>query len=267
VLRELEEEDAEAADAPAAGAPAPLAAVPAPPSTRAPLWRRPSRWASLASGLAALGIAGLWLSRGLIATPGDPLAVADQVEQSGHGLPPGWRSVDLVSGPRGKGSDASSAAKAAHAGALLVDVALAARAGDSAAVREYAQDARGLEEIPVGSPVVRIVNAPAAPAESIAALVGQAAERFGKRLGWPELRLGAWTEGARIAAHRHDAAYFRSSRARTALKSAADLVHGDATALAAVERVRAVSQSEPVDWNALSAALDALLKELTTARP
>jgi hypothetical protein len=67
--------------------------------------------------------------------------------------------------------------------------------------------------------------------------------------------LGAWAEAARLAAARHDAAFFRARATRQALARAGRL--DLPAARAALDRLRAIS--DPPDWASLLRGATALL--------
>jgi hypothetical protein len=74
------------------------------------------------------------------------------------------------------------------------------------------------------------------------------------------MRLGAWLEAARVAASRHDAAFFRSRATGRVLERSTAIV--DPEERAAMERVRNAVASEPSpDWAALATALEDALRK------
>lgn len=271
VLRELEEEEAGAVDA-QAEAPAPALSPSLPPSVRTRGWRRSGRWAALPAGVVALALAFLLLPRARASGANDPVQLAMRLEQSGRGLPAEWPGAERWGAIRG--GDASPPAtpeernaRAVRAGALLVDLAVAARSGDTDTTRLLATQAAARFEPGSGrsTPLHQIANRPDAPYDSLAPLLQRATDRLANRFGRPYLQLGAWTEAALLAAHRRDVAFFRADESRTILRSARDLTQGDARA--ALDRVRAAADAEAPDWNALEKALNTLQLELATVRP
>jgi hypothetical protein len=120
------------------------------------------------------------------------------------------------------------------------------RAGRNGALRSFEQGAGG------------------AP-ERLEPLVAQATDRIVGRLERGALELGAWTEAARLAAVRHDAAFFRDRQTRSTLDRLALRTAADPPARAAVERVRLVlAEADPPRWDALVDALHALAREIAS---
>jgi hypothetical protein len=74
---------------------------------------------------------------------------------------------------------------------------------------------------------------------------------------------GAWTEAVRVAAMRHDTAFFRSPAFRDGIDAARLALRDYADALGAVEDLRTFAAQPNPDWNVLLAAVRTLFLELT----
>lgn len=256
ILRELEEAEAgEAGEADKAEA----APIPLRPAVRR--WRVPAGWGAMAAVLAGVVLlAALW-SRGRDSGAADPVRLAARLEP-GAGLPDGWTGRPAWDPARGD-APGERAAQAARAGALLVDLAVAVEARDTADTRLLAEQVRSRFDPRAGGtgPLRQLAARAGAPADSLRPLVESATERLAGSLGEEPLRLGAWAEAGRLAAHRRDAAFFRASGTRAML----DRAERDPAARASAARVRAAIPPEgPPDWDALAAALDALLRALAS---
>ncbi|HVG43877.1 MAG TPA: hypothetical protein VM890_04075, partial [Longimicrobium sp.] len=248
------------ADAAAAGAPEDEGVIPL--HGRAPVLaasRRPAvlRWLALAAVLAGVALAGraLWPRSSAGA---DPVRVAARLEHVSAGLPLGfiedtpWASVRGDGAPGGA-SPEERVARAAHAGALLLDLSVAVQGRDAAKTRLLA--AQVIARTGSGGALRTIADGAGSPPERLQPLVEEATERIAKRLGQPEaLRLGIWVEAARLAAATHDAAFFADARTQGILDDAARL---EPSARAAVEQVRGLLPGAGSPrWDALAAALD-----------
>jgi len=227
-------------------------------------------WMALAAVLATVAlVAGLaWRSRS--AAAGYPVRLAARLEHGAEGLPAGWtegRPWSARGGdPGGARSSAQRFAQGAQAGAMLVDLSVAIQARDAAATRVLAAQIAGRFDRQGGrSSALRTIVAGAGESpERLRPLVGEATGRIAKRLDGDALRLGAWTEAAGLAAERHDAGFFRDGETRTMLDRAERLTADDPPARAAVQQVRPLVGAEPLQWEALSAALDTLAGALTS---
>jgi hypothetical protein len=272
VLQKLEEEErAVAASAPAGEPRARAGDLPAPPSTRSRGWRRSARWASLAAGIAALALAAVWVSRDRASAAAAPVRLAAAVDASGRGLPNGWQGPERFGPVRGPGTSTPStreerAAEAARAGVMLVDLAVAVRGRDTAAIQWRARQAasRLHPGIGHGTPLLRIAEHPGAPRDSLARLVNEATDRYAARMDADALRLGAWSEAALLATQQQDAAFFHTAVSREMLRRAERLTRDDAPARAALDQVRAATTGEAPDWAPLEAALRRLQIALGT---
>jgi Putative zinc-finger len=240
-----------------------------PPSLRPGARRWPGRaprriaLAAAAAGLVVLAVLAL---RGRAAAPGDPVRLAGRLAYAERGLPEGWTERRTWSSARG-GAATRREARAARAGALLVDLSVAVAARDSADTRLLATQLRErFDAQATSSSPIRQVSARAGePSAALRPLVEKAAERLEARLGRDHLRLGAWTEAASLAAYRRDEAFFRSGDTRRMLGRAERLTAADPAARDALARVRAALPAEGApDWDALTGTLDTLLGELAS---
>lgn len=273
ILHELEEEDAALADA---GEVEGTAVIPLDSRRPQPQPAVRRTRARLVGGLLlAASVAGIALvstralqNRG---SADEPLQVAARLERGGEGLPAGWteqRPWATVRGdaPAGAPTPAERSARSARAGAMLVDLAVAVQARDSAATRVLATQlaARFDPEGGRAAPLGRIVAEAGADPAELRPLIGEATERIEERLDADALRLGAWTEAAGLAAARRDAAFFRDGETRRALDRATQLTADDAPARTALDRVRPLAAGDPPRWEELASALDALARELAS---
>jgi len=278
ILRQLEQPEQEAA-APAAGEEPAEATVPegvipldtrrAPPPddevsrTRAPVFRRLALAAVLA-GLALVTGRAL-LPRG---SANDPVRLAARLED--RELPERWtdnRSWGVRGdNPRVARTPREKWAQGAEAGALLVDLAVAVDARDSARTHLLATQIAGRFDRQGGrrGALREIIDGAGSSPRRLRPRIADATERIAKRLDGEALRLGAWTEAALLAAVRHDAGFFREGDAGEMLDRAARLPTANARTRAALRQVRSLLASEPLQWGALGPALETLLGELAT---
>jgi hypothetical protein len=263
VLRELEAQDAAAAGLEAGAASAPVAAAALPPTLGpgAPRWRRASRRAVLAAVVVVIALAAtLGARRGLPSTA-EPVHLAARLENPAQALPPGWQP--LGSSPRGSAETGAMQARAARAGALLVNLAVAVRSGDASNTRLLSEQLRSRYDPGAGpgSPFRQLSRRAGAPADSLEPLVSRATDRLAERLGRNHLRLGAWTEAARLAAEARDEEFFRGADAVP--RGAERLTAGNASAARALQAVTAALRRDgPPRWDALAPALDSLQRAL-----
>lgn len=231
------------------------------PSAR-PGWRR---WKAPRVIVPAVlvGLVVLVTGRGLL-TPAAPgvLSVAASLEPSRQGVPEGLPPDFGVT--RGDGAEGSEDERTAvRAGATLMDLTVAAQAGDTAATRLYAQRAQAFD--PGGAQALLEIQARVGdPYTGLEPLLRAAAERLEERLGHRDhLRLGAWAEAARLAAHRQDAAFFQSDDTRAMLRRAGRLAGKDSEAQAALADIRAATPGEdPEEWIALEDAATRFLRAI-----
>jgi hypothetical protein len=187
---------------------------------------------------------------------GDPSAVTRLLASSNSASLPAtpWRVT------RGGDADGLSAdARAVRVGARLVDLELQVAAGDSAAAQTARDVAALLAPVPGSGPATTIYA-------DVAARAGAVPDTLRALLagGWREATAlvpheaalrGAWLETARVAAVRHDTAFFRAPAWATALgriKASGALTHEVAA------QVRTAASMS--DWDALERALGAAIR-------
>ena len=231
-------------------------------------WRRPGgRWLALAAVLAGMAVIPWSWARMGRADAGSGEQFAVLLADAGTGLPKGWDG-EPWSTMRGSSDGLAPRARAIRLGARLVDLELAARAGDRLTTGVTATDVAVLAE---GLPAGGVVGA---AHRDIARRAGEPATRLGPALaagrvaaaklaGEDLVALGAWLEAARIAAARRNADYFRASHGRALLaRGASDVGLGD-HARQALRRVDAVVPTDGVpEWDALERALTDALRVL-----
>jgi hypothetical protein len=232
--------------------------------------RKPAavRWLALAAGIVGLALAGraLWPRESFA---GDPVRLAAHLEQADRGLPARWTEDTPWASVRGDGATGGTStkeqvARAADAGALLLDLSVAVQGRDSAETWLLATQIAELYDPRTTGPggaLQEIADGAGSPAGPLHPLVEQATDRIAQRLGQPDaLRLGAWVEAARLAAKTRDAAFFEAARTQRILDDAARLTASDPRARGAVEQVRGlVPGAGPPRWEALTHALDLLV--------
>lgn len=251
VFRHIHEDDADGA------APVEKVVIPLRPRIRTRPWQR---WA-IAAGIGGIAVAAALVARRGASAEPVPMRLAAELNHLQGGLPDAWeRSLESARG--GEGSDVR-AARAAHAGALLVDLSVAVQARDTVDIRELSAQLRGRFDAETSAgPFQRISERPGAPADSLQRLLSAGTERLANRLGRESLELGAWVEAARLAAYGRNAEFFRGEGAVP--RSAERLVAADTAAARALEQVRAaIPTTGPPRWNELTPALDTLQANLT----
>lgn len=232
--------------------------IPLHPRPRARRWQR---WGAIAAGVGGIALAATLLGRQGSSAGAVPIRLAARLNHLDQGMPEQWQLS--VGAARGEQTDRARAARAAQAGALLVDLSVAVQARDTADTRVLAEQLRArFDPAAPASPFRRLSARPAAPADSLQRLVSEGTDRLADRLGREHLELGAWVEAARLAAYGRNAAFFQGDGAVP--RSAERLVSSDAAAAQAMARVQAaLPATGPPRWNELMAALDTLQTELT----
>lgn len=197
---------------------------------------------------------------------GEPVRLAQRVPE---GLPVDWLN-NRPAGTRGGGADSVSAAQrsalSSQAGALLVDLAVAVEARDSAETRLLAReigtrfDSLTWERGALGE----IAGTAGASPRRLRPRIHAATARLAERMDSASLRLGAWTEAARLAAAGQDADFFHDRSTRQILDRAEQVTAANPPARDALRKVRELLDSDPLSWNALVPALRLLARELAT---
>jgi len=164
---------------------------------------------------------------------------------------------------RGAAQPVSRQGRAVRLGALLADLSLFAAAGDTAATSLAAQIAAAVDEYPGGSAVGDSYRAMIRPGALPDALTrGRGAQAAEALVGERTLRLGGWLEAARIAAVRHDSAFFERPTTATAIRIATEVASSDSGATLDVALLSTTVTSPRRDWDQLSRAVNAALAAL-----
>lgn len=238
--------------------------------------RRPAtavRWLALAAGIAALALAGRALRPRTSPAEG-PVRLAMRLEHPEQRLSTDWIAHRPWSSPRGEDQGGNltqeeKAARAARAGAELVDLAVAIQGRDTIQTQLlagridelYGRSGRQSVELR------EIMDGAGGPPDRLRPLVERATDRIVRRLEHQAaLELGAWTEAARLAADRKDVGFFRDPRTRSTLDRLVPLAAADPPARAAAERVRLLlpEGAAPLQWDALVPALAALARAIAS---
>lgn len=257
ILSALEEEDARAAAGEGEGV------IPLRRGGRG--WRAPARWLAMAAAAAGIVLVSALALRGRMPAGGDPVRLAAAVYDSGEPLDFGGAPPWSVG--RGDGPSGDAQVDAARAGALMVDLAVAARARNGAETRRLARQVSADFEPNVGgaTPLRQIAAHPDAPPDVLERLLDRATERLADNLDGDYLQLGAWARAAGYAAAAKNEDFLSGDASRDMLRRADRLTRGDAEANRAVAQVRdAIPAQGAPTWPALEAALKALLREIAS---
>lgn len=173
------------------------------------------RLAALAASLVIVVAASFWLQSRRTGNDDSVGATVAWLSEPEAGLPAGWNER-VWSVTRGATSSLTASARAARAGALSVDLELALQSGNENAGALAREVIALLQEMPASAPAVLLYEDLASRAGSsredlqdahrrarLAAVAVLDAEAFA---------LGAWAEGALVAAGRRDAQFFAASR-------------------------------------------------------
>lgn len=233
----------------------------APPSVR-PGWRRRApRWIAIPVILVGLVVSSIFVSRSRAAAS-EPLRVAARLDP-GQRLPPGLTTGTRPWSTRGSGADAQRAAQGVRAGALLTDLAIAVRSGDPDPITRLAAQLGQYD--PQGSALQQIQVRPDASTDALQPLLKDAEERLEGLFEPDPVRLGAWTEAARLAAGARDAEFFRTGPTQQMLRRADRFTRENGEAQRALAEVRAhLSTDESHNWQVLAAGLTTLLGEMAS---
>lgn len=175
---------------------------------------------------------------------------------------------DLLSQPiwgatRGDGEgNLAPDARAIRLGAAIASYELRQRRSDSAAAGSAMEVAALLETYPGGSVAANAYRALATKAPSEAD-VDSAAALAEQLAGEQAVRLGAWLQAARFAAAARDTTWFAGKGPEAASKAAITM-DDRADTEAAVRQFEKIASERPHDFNALSTAIDDLLRLLGT---
>lgn len=228
--------------------------------------RRVARGWLLAACVATIALVSTLVLRGRGYAGAYPVQLAERADTGGAPLPEGLTAPWSTS--RGEPGSARGDADAVRAGAMLLDLAVAVRARDTAEIQALAVQLRDRYDPGARSdtPLGRIAAHPRAPGDSLNALLVHATNRLASTLDSNDaLELGLWLQGARLAAHYRNAEFFGEGDAGVMLERAERLARGNPNARAAVDSVgAALPASAPQRWDALQASLAVLLREIAS---
>jgi len=234
-------------------------------------WRSPAvRWMTLAAGVAALALvpvvrAGMSDDRWR-----DPERLVGLATQPGERIPVAW--THGWSRTRGGGSTAGNTQAAVRVGALHVDLLVAARAADPIdttvvqLAREMVATLEGLDEPGSGLVVAEYRAIADSALTSQPRVLERLSDAHADVLNVVDpdyFAAGAWTEAARLAAKRKDAAFFSAQESRKALSHLVTLDGvTDSTRRALFPIFAWRDQKGTPDWDSLQRGLETLLQEL-----
>lgn len=228
---------------------------------RVRVWRR----LALAAVLAAVALLSARAFQSRSQSAGDPVRLAARLEQAQQGLPADWAEKSPWTTVRGGGTG-ESLGRGARAGALLVDLAVAVLGRDTADTRFLANRIIALYPPARSDAALRkIADGAGSPPRQLQPPLAQATAAIKKSLGDDAVRVGAWTEAARLAAARQDAAFFRDGPTTGTLERAAQLTAPQPPARDAVEQVRLLLRANPPRWGELADALDTMAGAIAIA--
>jgi hypothetical protein len=269
IQRELEAEDGRVHDEDVEDADHPRAPEPGVIPLRRPA--RPARvldrrWvaaAAMVAGVALVPLAWRASQGGAVREPSHAVAM---LENPSAGLPAGWDDDRPWSRTRSRGEVTTEAGLAVRTGAYMVDIEIAARAGDAERTRSLAQRvALNLTEASTAGTMAaarlnEVADRAGAPAAELLPLVKAAGDAAADAVDPDRYALGAWAEAALLAAARRDAGFFREGRTRRTLESAEALVGDNEEARTALSAIRAALEAESVLWPELDGGLDELMR-------
>lgn len=212
-------------------------------------WRIPPRYLAAAA-----------LILGIVVVP----TMYMRTERSPAVFPPAWNYTPW-GGSRGEDAFVSSAGRSWRVGARLTDLAVSIRAHHDASAATFATDiARALADVPAAGPAVAIFQDIAARAISdpkrAAELAREGRDAARALLDSNVVDLGEWTEAARLAAHRNDAAFFRSRHSDAMLANLGRGPHARVEADSIRSALKAaLATPSNATWLALEQALESLL--------
>jgi hypothetical protein len=198
----------------------------------------------------------------------DPAIFADLLTAERSQIPAVWGRQPWV-GVRAMEVELTPRARAARLGARLTDLEVAVQARDTAVANLAAQIAILLEGIPAAAPVASVYRDIARRDDdspiNLQPLLKFGRTRAAQLAGEDFVRLGAWTEAARMAAARRDAAFFNARATREVLSRSAKLAAIPDSARASISRIEAGLQSDRKPaWGALESELFSLLQMLAS---
>lgn len=230
-------------------------------SRRRPASRKWMAWGAIAAGLAAIGITAALLQRssdrGL--DPASVVAVLDRGAEPG--LARGWESPWPVT--RGIEDDLAEDQVAVRVGSHLFDLELAAAKNDTSALHDLSRKVVALlQQVSGGGELSKPFEQLAAGAGDVRGLLEEGRKGVRLRLAEEWVDLGIWAEGARTAAVRRDAGFFRSPGLERTLQRVEALPEADASTKEVIQAVRAAlpASGRTTNWNELQHSLERLLR-------
>ena len=224
-----------------------------------------TRFIALAAGVAGVAaLSWVWSQRsaGGDASGRWPVAL---LSDGSAGLPTNWNDVDWPK-TRARTEALTAETRAARIGARLVDLEMALRTRDQRAAGFAEELALLLDGVPGGAGGAlsyrELARRGTAPAPEDWSETRASTEVLA---GQVPARLGAWAEAGRIAALRHDAAFFSSDASRLLLRRAAEAANAKAPADSVLSRVTRSSIEEtgdPPNWDARLVHLTLLVRVL-----
>jgi len=238
---------------------------------RASVWRSPAvRVLAAAAVLAAVALPVLRSRNG--GGWQDPARLAVLASPSGDRLPAEWTHAWYTT--RGVSDSIPNTDVAAQVGALHLDMEVAARSADpvdSGTVKQLAREAASkLEHAAEYGPSLAATKYDELEQLTdwsrgqVLARLAAARTEVVQDVERDYFAVGAWTEAARLAARRRDAAFFRSAQSRQAVDRAVGLEGLTAEDKQAAERVRAVvKQGKIQGWKSFEGNLDELQRRIS----
>jgi hypothetical protein len=219
-------------------------------------WRR-NGWFAIAAVLVAV-LALPWVIGKRDPSPNARRGIEEMLSTDRPALPPGW-TEHLWAPSRGATTTLPHDARAVRLGAYLVDFEAARRSADPRARDIAASIAALLDDIPGGvvlaAPYRAATTGDVSPAVAARPAVVEAA-------GVVPVAVGVWTERARLAAARHDSAFF-AALPFTDVERWMEQTNATPSARAALAHVRESARvTGPRDWGPLQSDLETILSEL-----
>lgn len=232
-------------------------------------WQRPGlRALAIAAGLASLVAIPWAVQRTGAPADDDPVRAMTRLG-SAERLPADWNGRPW-SARRSRGQAVTSQGRSIRAGARLVDLEIAVRAGDPESTSRIATDVVALlDGVPAAAPVAAVYETihhrAAEPPAGLETLLERGRRSIAALLDRELVELGAWVEAARLAAARRDEGFFDAEESRTVLEAAAANAELPQVSRGAAERILGMIRSdvEP-PWPTLQRELTDLLQSLAT---
>jgi hypothetical protein len=161
---------------------------------------------------------------------------------------------------RGSNDALPPTARAVRVGAWLVDFALLLQSRDTGAAAVVGPLSSLLASVPAGNEArdaVAALGSAATPAQ-----LRNAADLAEGMVGRREARVGAWLEGARLAASQQDSGFFHQPGTKIALRTLSAVAGERRVGEPAVNELIALLDSPAREWSPIGQAIVTLLKEL-----